>query len=105
MDGCVASYVAAWHLARQIRTHGNSWFGVASYHSTSPCRNARYAGLVWNALVGWRVVAGPQVRVAGANSCGAAAASAAQANTTKAEGKRPGGDQRGPPALAFDEGP
>lgn len=104
MDGCVATYVAAWHLARQIRTHGNSWFGVASYHSTSPCQNARYAGLLWNALVGWRVVAGPQVRVAGWSSCSAGAASAAKANTTKvaANGKR---DHRAPPALAFDEAP
>lgn len=70
LDGCVATYVAAWHLAGQIRTHGNTWFGVASYHSASRCQNDRYAGLLWNALVSWGAVPGPRVRVQTLAQCG-----------------------------------
>lgn len=51
MDGCVSTYVAAWHLASKIREHGNTWFGIAAYHSTTPCQNERYRGLIWNTLV------------------------------------------------------
>lgn len=69
MDGCIATYVAAWHLARQIARYGNTWFGVASYHSASPCQNARYAGLVWNALADWQAVPGPRVRVMALSQC------------------------------------
>jgi soluble lytic murein transglycosylase-like protein len=100
MDGCVATYVAAWHLARQIGKYGNSWFGVASYHSTSPCQNARYAGLVWNALVGWRVVTGPQVKVASLQSCASAATAMAIPKS-----RRQVAGTGAAPALAFDEGP
>lgn len=70
LDGCKATYVAAWHLANQIRVHGNTWFGVASYHSSSKCQNTRYAGLVRNALVGWGVVPGPRVKVSTLAQCG-----------------------------------
>lgn len=69
LDGCVASYVAAWHLARQIRRHGNTWFGVASYHSTSACHNARYASLLWNTLLSWGAVNGAPVTVASVKAC------------------------------------
>lgn len=96
MDGCVATYVAAWHLSKQVRKHGNSWFGVASYHSTSPCQNSRYAGLLWNALVGWGVVAGSRLKVPTLRSCGYIAPASAVA-------KRPPG-ARASSALAFDEG-
>ena len=70
LDGCKATYVAAWHLANQLRMHGNTWFGVASYHSVSTCQNTRYAGLLWNALTGWGVVAGPRVGVSSLRDCG-----------------------------------
>lgn len=70
LDGCVATYVAAWHLAKQVRRHGNTWFGIASYHSATPCLNARYAGLLWNTLTAWRVVPGPKVRVSRIEDCG-----------------------------------
>lgn len=96
LDGCVATYVAAWHLAKQVRKHGNSWFGVASYHSTSPCQNTRYAGLLWNALVGWRVVAGPRLKVASLRDCGYVA-------PHSPGGKGPSGS-RSSPSLAFDAG-
>lgn len=96
MDGCVATYVAAWHLSKQIRKHGNSWFGVASYHSASPCQNTRYAGLLWNALVGWRVVAGPRVKVTSLRSCGYVA-------PTESGAKR-GTGSSSTAALIFDGG-
>lgn len=102
MDGCVATYVAAWHLARQIRRHGNTWFGVASYHSTSPCQNERYAALVWNALAGWHVVAGPQLRVRSLKGCG-------KANEPSLIGRPSPPKSRttasGSPAIVFDAGP
>lgn len=97
MDGCTATYVAAWHLARQIRKHGNSWYGVASYHSASPCENTRYARLLWNALVGWRVVAGPRLAVASQRACGYGGGPirGGKAQVVRASAS---------PALAFDEG-
>jgi soluble lytic murein transglycosylase-like protein len=70
MDGCNATYVAAWHLANQIRVHGNTWFGVASYHSASPCQNKRYEGLLRNALLRWGVMSGSVVRVQTLAQCG-----------------------------------
>ncbi len=97
MDGCVATYVAAWHLARQVRRHGNSWFGVASYHSASPCHNTRYAGLLWNALVSWRVVEGPRVKVVSQDACRQSAGSAVTGKRNR-EGTGPSA------VLAFDEG-
>lgn len=70
MDGCVATYVAAWHLANQIRIHGNTWYGIASYHSATPCQNRRYATLIWNTLADWKVVSGPKAAVLSLVSCG-----------------------------------
>jgi hypothetical protein len=51
LDACVATYVAAWHLKKNLSQHGNTWFGVAAYHSTTPYFNARYQILVYNELV------------------------------------------------------
>lgn len=96
MDGCIATYVAAWHLSKQIRKYGNSWFAVASYHSTSPCQNSRYAGLLWNALVGWGVAPGPKVKVVSLRACGYTPPSSGA--------KKQAIRTQGAPALAFDEG-
>lgn len=46
LDPCVAIHVAAWHLKRGLLRHGNTWFGVAAYHSVTPQHNARYQALV-----------------------------------------------------------
>ena len=46
-DACVASYVAAWHLARQQARWGNTWYAIGAYHSTTPAFNQRYQRLVW----------------------------------------------------------
>ena len=70
-DPCVASYVAAWLLRKNIDRHGLTWFGVAAYHSLTPEHNQRYQGLLMNAL--YPDVA-PSKRVA-------AAAKSAAANT------------------------
>lgn len=57
-DPCVNTYVAAWYLRRQMLRHGNTWFGVAAYHSVTPYFNRRYQILLRNALVKAQVLAG-----------------------------------------------
>lgn len=63
LDGCVATYVAAWMLAERIRENGLTWFGVASYHSKTPCYNKRYAAMIRNRLRDWGVLPGARERV------------------------------------------
>jgi len=62
-DACIGTYVAAWHLRRTIATHGNSWFGIAAYHSTTPYYNARYQVLLNNEMVRSGVLQGPVLAV------------------------------------------
>ncbi len=50
LDPCVATHVAAWHLKRVLLRHGNTWFGVAAYHSVTPIHNQRYQALVLQEL-------------------------------------------------------
>ncbi len=69
LNGCISSYVAAWHLKKQINAYGNTWYAVGAYHSTNKCLNQRYTGLVWNALRSWGVVAGPGARPGPISSC------------------------------------
>ncbi len=59
LDGCVATYVAAWQLSRHIARYGNNMYGVAAYHSTSAYLNQRYQILLQNELVRMKVLAGP----------------------------------------------
>ncbi len=95
MDSCVATYVSAWHLAKQIKVHGNTWFGVAAYHSTSSCFNSRYQGLLWNQLVKWKAVNGNPVRVKSLAQCGyVAPRSHAKSKTSQ--------EQTAGSVLAFD---
>ena len=49
-DPCVASYVAAWLLRKNIDRHSLTWHGVAAYHSLTPEHNQRYQGLLMKAL-------------------------------------------------------
>lgn len=51
LDPCVATHVAAWHLKRVMLRHGNTWFGVAAYHSATPIHNQRYQALLRQELV------------------------------------------------------
>ena len=60
---CIGTYVAAWHLARVIKRHGNTWFGIAAYHSTTPYFNSRYQALVHNSMVRAKVLPGPLIAV------------------------------------------
>lgn len=63
-DACVGTYVGAWHLARVIARHGNTWEGIARYHSATPKFNRRYQALLWNELLRSGVVQGNPVPVA-----------------------------------------
>lgn len=83
LDACKATYVAAWHLRKQINAHGNTWFAVGAYHSATPCFNQRYTGLVWNVLLKWGVVNGPRAKGVSLDAC--AASNVAQRKSTKKE--------------------
>lgn len=50
-DPCISIYTTAWLLARAVRRHGDSWYGYAAYHSTTPYYNHRYQVLLHNELV------------------------------------------------------
>jgi soluble lytic murein transglycosylase-like protein len=57
-DECIATYVAAWHLKKKMKAFGNSWFGIAAYHSATPYFNNRYQILLSNELVRSGVIQG-----------------------------------------------
>lgn len=69
MNSCISSYVAAWHLKKQVVAYGNTWFAVGAYHSATKCYNQRYTGLVWNVLHKWGVVNGPRVKPVAMSAC------------------------------------
>ena len=50
-DPCISTYVTAWHLRKEMARHGNTWFGIAAYHSATPYYNNRYQILLKNALI------------------------------------------------------
>lgn len=82
MNGCVSSYVAAWHLKKQINAYGNTWFAVGAYHSATPCFNQRYTGLVWNVLLKWGVVNGPRAKPVAMSACAPAKSGTRVAKST-----------------------
>ncbi|WP_256856544.1 lytic transglycosylase domain-containing protein [Variovorax sp. KK3] len=55
LDGCVNTYVAAWHLAKQVKQHGNTWIAVGTYHSKTPVFRDRYAQRIHAVLRRWNV--------------------------------------------------
>jgi soluble lytic murein transglycosylase-like protein len=69
MNACTSSYIAAWHLRKQINRYGNTWFAVGAYHSSTACYNQRYRALVWNTLLTWNAVQGRKEQVATMESC------------------------------------
>lgn len=93
LNPCVSTYVAAWHLAKQHRRHGNTWFAVGAYHSATPCFNARYVGLVWNTLIDWNVVQSQRAVVKPLSACRAPGTSTSTQRLAKAESNN---------LLAFD---
>lgn len=56
LDGCVNIYVTAWHLAKQVRAHGNTWTAVGTYHSNTPAKRDIYAAKIYAVLKRWRAV-------------------------------------------------
>lgn len=93
LNPCVSTYVAAWHLAKQHRRHGNTWFAVGAYHSATPCFNTRYVGLVWNTLIDWNVVQAERAVVRPLSACRAPGKATSTARQATAES---------PNLLAFD---
>lgn len=63
LDPCVSTYVSAWILSKKIRRHGNTWEGIASYHSVTPYHNRRYRILLHNDLVRTGVISGVRLPV------------------------------------------
>ncbi len=51
LDPCICTYVAAWHLSQFMASNGNTWEGIARYHSATPYFNRRYQILLSNELV------------------------------------------------------
>lgn len=58
MNPCINVYVAAWHLRKKMSQFGNTWYGIAAYHSTTPYYNNRYQILLTNALIDLGVIQG-----------------------------------------------
>ena len=83
MNGCISSYVGAWHLRKQVVAYGNTWFAVGAYHSATPCFNQRYTGLVWNVLLKWGVVNGPKAKPVAMSACAPAKSGTKTAKSTQ----------------------
>lgn len=62
-DPCVSTYVTAWHLRKEMARHGNTWYGIAAYHSATPYYNTRYQIMLKNALVRAGVLQGQMMAV------------------------------------------
>lgn len=56
MDACVGTYVAAWHLARQVKVYGNTWAAVGAYGSRTPHLRDKYALDVYDRLRTWAIL-------------------------------------------------
>ena len=56
LDGCTNTYVTAWHLAKQVRQHGNTWLAVGTYHSRTPANRDRYATQIYQVLQSWNAL-------------------------------------------------
>lgn len=85
MNGCVSSYVAAWHLRKQILAYGNTWFAVGAYHSATPCFNQRYTKLVWNVLLKWGVVNGAREMPVAMSACAPSKSGATKGKSAQAD--------------------
>lgn len=68
MNGCIGTYVAAWHLKKQMLKYGNTWFAIGAYHSATPSHNFKYQNLVYNALRKWGVAGTSGADVASVSS-------------------------------------
>lgn len=50
-DECIATFVAAWHYAKQVKLYGNTWRAIGAYHSRTPSHNEKYQRLVYRQLL------------------------------------------------------
>lgn len=92
-DACVGTYVAAWHLSKAIARHGNTWYGIATYHSATPYFNNRYQILLNNEMVRSGAMAGrilpvPPLRPSKAVQAKAKASPDTQRESTVAQAPR-----------------
>ena len=103
-DPCVASYVAAWLLRKNIDRHGLTWHGVAAYHSLTPEHNQRYQGLLMKALYP-DVVASKRAAVATKGASTTAQASATTSASAHSNANTIGNTSAAPsPARHADAG-
>lgn len=63
MDPCISIYVAAWKLSKHMARFGNTWYGIAAYHSKTPYFNTRYQALLHNQLVEQGVIRSTKVLI------------------------------------------
>ncbi len=73
LNECVGTYVSAWYLRKAMNKHGNTWYGIAAYHSATPYYNNRYQVLLRNELIRSGALAGeilpvPPLRTSGKDS-------------------------------------
>lgn len=52
-DPCKSTYIAGWHLRKQIRRYGNTWAAVGAYHSATPFRRDQYAAQIRQIIEQW----------------------------------------------------
>lgn len=70
LDPCVGTYVAAWDIKKAISKFGNTWFGIATYHSVTPYYNERYQILIRNELIRSHILEGTILPVPSLKSTG-----------------------------------
>jgi soluble lytic murein transglycosylase-like protein len=56
LEPCIGTYVAAWHLSKQVKVLGNTWKAVGAYHSSTPLYNQGYANGVAATLKTWGLI-------------------------------------------------
>lgn len=96
-ETCIGTYVAAWHLKKAITARGNTWEGVASYHSRTPYFNKRYQALVINEMIRSGAMQGKLLSVPALNP------SFRSADTARAGSQASGGgEDNGSTVIVFD---
>lgn len=98
-ETCIGTYVAAWHLKKAIAARGNTWDGVASYHSRTPYFNKRYQALVINEMIRSGAMQGQLLPVSPLKHSDRSAG-AARAGSKASES----GDVQGSTVIVFDGG-
>lgn len=98
-DACIGTYVAAWHLKKAIAARGNTWEGVASYHSRTPYFNKRYQALLINEMIRSGAMQGQKLAVPPMNLHDRTAGASRAGTKAAHEGEEPGSN-----VVVFDAG-